>query len=423
MLVTEINTADIPKLISSFARVIEDRHWLRQVEQCDMEIRGNRFLSGYLRTEHNIAYQLSFVSGLIRKYGCIPLAHCNQTAIYPAVAFAAQTLSAINGFGRIEGDRFRKRVQGAFKNPNDMRALRLELVVATHFLRMGSQVSWPEVTGEGRFDLLIEDLSPGGLEVECKSISPDKGRKIHRREILEFYQLLKPNIAPLVRGLSQGLFAVLTLPGRLPKAYEDRQALVRACCEITLSQRCQIMPGGANLRIGQFATDQLGQLKPGASYIENRDVIDRITGTQNKEAMVVGTKSGGTFVFVMQSAKEDALLRTTFDVLSDAARDQLTGSRAGLLVAGFDGLGAEELRSIAAQDGDFSNPPTALRVHVSHFLASRERNHVVGTGFLSTESLQAKDRGVVSSGGLSYYFPRPESSFWCEDFREIFRPK
>jgi DNA-directed RNA polymerase subunit alpha len=38
------------------------------------------------------------------------------------------------------------------------------------------------LVGGGTFDLLVTDIGSDGVEVECKSVSDDKGRNIHRRE-------------------------------------------------------------------------------------------------------------------------------------------------------------------------------------------------------------------------------------------------
>ncbi|HKT42274.1 MAG TPA: hypothetical protein VJQ86_07960, partial [Rhodanobacteraceae bacterium] len=181
MLATEINTSDIPFLFTNFKQKIKEKHWLRQVKECKTAIRGNLLLKAYLQKEYEIAYQLSHMSDLAHQYGRIPPAYCMDRTIYPAVGFMAQVLSAIKQLAPADADRVLGRVKGAFKNPDDMRALRLELTAATHFIRRGKTVSWPEITGTGRFDLLVEGLGTGALEVECKSISADKGRKIHRR--------------------------------------------------------------------------------------------------------------------------------------------------------------------------------------------------------------------------------------------------
>jgi len=141
---------------------------------------------------------------------------------------------------------------------------------------------------------------------------------------------------------------------------------------------------------------------------------------RNREGMLVRTDKGGAIAFVVQSAIEDSFLDSTFNTLGDAAKCQLTGRRAGLLIAGFDGLNGEQLISIAEQDNDPQQHPTALAIGVSDFLSSENRGHVIGVGFVSRGSLRPVEQGIVDSGGAAYYFPCRESSMWKDEFSSLF---
>jgi len=92
-------------------------------------------------------------------------------------------------------------------------------------------------------------------------------------------------------------------------------------------------------------------------------------------------------------------------------------------MAGFDGLDSEQLLSIARQDNDPQFPPTGLKIKVSRFLSSHNRDHVVGVSFLSRSVLRLVADGIVDSGGTAYYFPRRESPFWHDDFSGQFAPR
>ena len=72
-----------------------------------------------------------------------------------------------------------------------------------------------------RFDLLVTDMGNDGVEVECKSVSDDKGRNIQRREALDFHHLMIREMAHIRRTLRIGLSVVLTC--RSPSAGEARQ--------------------------------------------------------------------------------------------------------------------------------------------------------------------------------------------------------
>ena len=421
MPLTELSTARIPEVYRQFAAVVGDGHWKNRVGQLKLEIRGNRFLAQHLQNENALAYQFERLRELTAKFGQIPQWEADNHAIYPAASFAAQVLSIMEVSPRQFAEQLRRRVHGAFKNPDDMRGLRLELSAATHFARRARRLAWPEMTGEGTFDLLVKDVGPHGLAVECKAISEDTGRKIPKREVLDFYGRLWPHLQPTIKGLSTGLSAVLTVPGRLPTKHADRLTLARQYGAAVFSGRDASLPDGSTIRVAEFDANLLGDIPSTNRPGEVRAVIDEVSKTYNRQAMVVGTHTGGALALTVQSRSDDKLMKAVFDKLSDSAKRQLPGDRPGMFLVGFQGIDGGQLLSIAGQDQDVAQSPTALRLAVSRFLASSERDHVVGVGFLSESALMSEQEGLVESGGTAYYFPKRESSLWSEDFSGLFQ--
>jgi hypothetical protein len=222
MLTIELHTRDIPEIYERFAREIGERSWKARAASLKQEIKGNPFL-GNLQQEEAITFQLERLREMQSQFGGQAVQAYNDHFHYPAASFATQVLSVLDNSSPILAGRFRRRVHGAFRNPAEMRALRLELMTATHFLRAGRAVSWPEMNadtsmqGVGMPDLVVEDLGPSGLEIECKSFSEEKGRKIGRRDALQFFWLLKSRHWDRLRLLSVGVVVVVTVPRNLPK--------------------------------------------------------------------------------------------------------------------------------------------------------------------------------------------------------------
>lgn len=420
MLLTELRTADIPDIYRDFAAFVGEGHWRQRVKLLKSEIRGNRFLAEYLESENAIAYQLDHLAQVRSRFGAIPFAETNNRQIYPAISFAAQVLAMAGASSRSLSEQLRRRVHDAIKKPEAMRALRLELTAATHFARRGRRLSWPEMTGGGTFDLLVEDIGPQGLEVECKSIGEDKGRKIHKREALDFYGLLWPHVQPTIKGLKTGLSAVLTLPGRLPERHAERVRLARDFGRVIFQGADASLHDGSAARVREFDPTVLGDIPNGQPKEQVRAAIDEVTGTQNRQTMVVGTNAGGALALTLQSIQDDALLKAIFDTLSDSARRQFSGRRGGMFVVGLHGIGGDQLLSVAQQDQDPGEAPSALRMAVSQFLGGSDRDHVVGVGFLSEGALQPLEHGLLESSGTAYYFPKRESPMWAEDFAGLF---
>lgn len=420
MLVTELFVEQTPELYTRFASVIGERHWKHRSSTLRQEIKGNRLLEKHLRTENSVVFQLDHLRELQAKCGVIPLQALANGRIYPAVSFAAQVLSIMENSSVSQAEKLRRRVHGALKNTDDLRALQFELVAATHFIRRGYRVSWPEMNGLGTFDLLVEDAGPAGLEIECKSISEDKGRKIHRREAIEFNSILSSHLNSVKRSLKTGLSAVLTVPGRLPTRYNDRVALARRFATQILEGRSTAFDDGSDIRLTDFDLGKLGHIPSMMDYEKVRTSIDEVTGTSNRETMVIGTRAGGALIITLQSRGNDILMQAVFDTLSDSAKRQLTGTRPAVFLTEFHGLTDAQLLSIAQQDNTPGEDPTALRLAASKFLSSNGRDHVVGIGFLSKSGTTAVRSGVTDAGGSAYYFPKRESPFWNDAFSGMF---
>lgn len=420
MILTELHTAEIPDVYAKFASVVGEKHWKQRVAVLRQEIRGNAFLRDHLLRENAIAFQLDRLRELAAKHGRVPLWEVNNEELYPAASFAAQVLSFMDGSSKLLAEQFRRRVHGAFKNPDDMRGLRLELMAATHFLRRGRQVSWPEMTGEGNFDLLVSDVGPDGLEVECKSISVDKGRKIHKRESIDFFSLLHPFLKSTTAGLSSGLSATITVPARLPTSFRERQALAKEAAAAIFTGRSETLSNGCTVRIGDFDVASLGDIPNARSVQDVRAAVDSATGTSNRHSLIIGTSSGGALALALQSAADDNFMDSVFDTVKDSASRQLSGRRGGMFLVGFQGITGAQLQSIAGQDEDSAQPATALRLGVSKFLSGAGRDQMVGVGFLSESGLTPVQHGLVDSGGAAYYFPKRESPMWSEQFSGLF---
>lgn len=418
---TEVYTAQIPEIYRRFAREIGDANWKNRVANIRQEIRGNRFLDEYLTQENAVPIQLERLRTLFEKYGGIPQEEINNHENYPALSFATQILSILENSSMPFSEQLRGRVRGAFKNPNDMRALRLELSAATHFSLRGLSIKWPELTKVGSVDLLIEDIGPSGLEVECKSISEDKGRKVTKREALDLYGLMWPQLQPIRKNLRVGLSAVLTMPARIPTLFKERKELACQFARHIFSGKSATLIDGTQIRINEFNLSRLPEL-PSQSITpkEIRSSIDDVTGTSNRQTMLIGTEGGGALALAIQSASDDSMMKMVFDTLSDSAMRQFSGDRGGMFFTGFQGLNGQQLLSIAGQDQNPENQPTALRIAVSKFLSSSTREHIVGVGFLSESGLQPISSGLVKSSGTAYYFPKRESSYWDESYSGLF---
>lgn len=179
------------------------------------------------------------------------------------------------------------------------------------------------------------------------------------------------------------------------------------------------MASGASIRITHFEPATFNMVREGDRRALRR-VINEISGTYNRESMIMGSRFGGVLMLAIESALDDEWQKAVFDTLSEAAKRQLTGTRAGLLLAALDGLDYDQLRSIALDDRAGDRKPSEVQDGVSKFLDSTSRDHVIGVGFVSRSGILSDQGGIVRSGGSAYYFHKKQSPFWSDDFKGLY---
>lgn len=415
MIATSINAADVPKILDRLRQLVGERYWENRVQAIRSEIKGQPFLREHLQREYTIAF------GLVRWFDEVARQRGNplERTLLPAFRFAANVVAVYESIPVQSRSAFIGRVRGCLKNPEDMRALELEFAVATHFAQRGHRLTWPETDGSGQFDLLIHDICDDGLEVEVKSISSDKGQKIHSREALQIAHKAAAALEPLARRLQSGLAIVVTVPDRLPAAHNDQVRLVAQIRTAVLSGNNLNTDDGVDIRLKDFRAEDYPQLKPPMSEAM-RNEIDAVSGTKNRFGIVFGRISGAPMVLVLQSRNSDQFMRYTFDTIEDAAKRQLSRVRPGVVLGGLDGTSASELIEVAQQDFKTGDAPTALRVATSRFLSGRNIDHLVGVAFLSRSEFGEETEDIVQSGGSAYFFARRESPKWHVDVERVF---
>lgn len=418
----EVRQETIPSFFRRFCEVVGENSWIDHVAHIEDEIKRNPLLIEYLPKQNSLALALTKCSLAAASNGNrLPLDVTNDPVLFEAHTFAVQTLGLIDAarqFSAKRADSLVSRIRDALRYPTAIQALQLEARVATHFVRAGQTVRFPELGGGGeRFDLLVESLGPAGLEIECKAVTHDKGRKIHRGQALEFFHLAFPMIKIISNDLVSGLAVVITVPGRMP--YPGHlEMFVRAVGQQILTGKDGLMQDGTQVRLVDFSTVELGELTRPPSA-KSREAVSRITGTDNRECIIYQAEGkAGVVVMVLQSAQADSMLHEVFATLAESAGRQLTGRRAGAFIGGFQGLDREVLLETARNEGR-NGSYSPLAWETSRFLERTEFPHVVGVGFLSApENNELPDEKAPK--GIAYYFPKPSSSFWHADFSGMF---
>ena len=401
-LATDVYSDEFARHFRRFADLIGPDTWIRRSELILGDIRGNHFLRDYLSKENRIALALLELHLHSQQHGTLPVPLVRSEGHYEACAFITLFLSI---YGRTEPAAQRqllRRTASALDNPDDLRALQFEWLLATHLTKRGFILEFPELCGTGTIDL-VASKDDVATEIECKSISHRKGRQIHRRDALEMHAVISREVTPYIRNLNVGLAVRVIVPNRLPRRAAQRVELSRQIRHSILSGGA-INPADVEVRVQQFKLDGTPLVGETLDEGKIRTYVKEQFGIDNKEVMLFGTRHKCKAIISLESARPDRMLPYTFDAIADACDRQLSSERPGVICVKLEDVTAEELAEIGSESGD----PTALRRASSRFIESRRRSHLVCLSFFSDGPLVFRN-GAVSRQGRSYFFDNPDS--------------
>jgi hypothetical protein len=398
---TEIHSNDFPAVFNRFEQIVGSNIWHRRVTKIREEARGNQYLRNYLQYENRVAFVLEAYSKHKASYGAPPSIFIQDAAQYETVAFAAQTVTFMQAAEPKVAQAFRARVRGAFNNPPDLRGLALEMLIAMHLQRQGALIKLPT---DGTYDWLAEQDGLS-IEVECKSLSNDKGRPIHHRESLDLFHLARKAIGKIADGVTGGLLVDVRLPGKLPGAYKVRRDI---CTEI---RQAALSGAGhtSDLTTVSLHSFALGELPLRGDASDNPRVNDflkrRYGVVHGRYAAAHSTRGGGLLVIAVGSEIPEDTIGETMQEIKKAASDQLTGVRPGIICVKFEAVTADELVELAGAH------PTALTRRLSELWRSTSMQQVAHVVFLADGTIEQKSSGAWSRSGASYDFANPSSSY------------
>lgn len=424
MLTTELHQNQIPAVFAQFLAVMGERAWLEPAQDVGSQIAQWPYMREHHLIQHRVVMALRQCSIAAQKNGGIlPGEFTDGPVFLETFVFAFQVLQLIDAARRISNKRASiliSRVREALRSPRMLQAMQLEARVATHFVVAGRRVLFPELgSSTENFDVLIEDLGPTGLEIECKVVTHDKGRKIHRTEARHFLGRLQssPFMQSVAKNLKRGLAVRVTVPARIPPA-ENLEDFHTAIEQQILAATSAVLGDGTQVNLIEFDAADLGRLEHPVSQF-TKDAVERITGAKNPHFFIHRAEGhlGGVVLVVIDGAQPDSMLHEMFTTFAESAGRQLTGSRAGALMATFEGLGSDALLDVAANEGN-GGIYSPLAWETSAFLERSDYPHVVGVGFLSEPDFSTTD---ASKGGVTYWIPKPTSPpLWSPELSGLF---
>lgn len=397
-----VQQEQIPRLINQFVGIVGTEAWKRRFDWLRQELTENEHMQDWLLERCGLEWTLMQVAtaGELKDASRYRL---DLPGRYELAAFAAGITAIHSQVSTAAQNRLRGQIVDGLKTDKGLLSLQHEVSTAVHLVQAG-------------FDLTCHDLETGGgvdfiaehdgleIEVECKMFSGDIGRRIHKRAQAKLFRRLRDRLLQVVDGLNTGLLVRITFPVRLSNA-DSQHAHVCKAVDAGLLSGNGFQSDECSVSILEFDILKSPFHSVSKQPIDQsmaREFVVALTGNRNPAMVVLFTEAGQILIVLFESAKSDDVLGGIRHQLREAAANQFSVSRPGVLVAQIHELTNEQLFELAGSNSiDRAHAPK-LQVMTSDLLQSASRRHVHSVVYLGTPDFQS-DRGVVSSRRISYF--------------------
>jgi hypothetical protein len=245
-----------------------------------------------------------------------------------------ETYGRLSAFGRRA---LRGRLRSALQAETGFAALYLEMDIGLRLMNEGYDVEFPDLEGTARFDIQFLKSSVEG-EVECKSLSADAGRKIHRKDFYRFVEQIIPILAGRAEQGSDEIL-LITLVDRLPRDLKQKAELQEATRRLANEVSVGQVRGSFFRVVRESYFGKIGK----ETFANEREFYNRCCDVFGKDIHVTGAvTSNGTCLVVMRSQQEDDHSKPWLEATEKAA-SQFSGKRPAFIAMQFNDIAAADL--------------------------------------------------------------------------------
>lgn len=198
-----IQDREVPSLLKRLVDITGASPWHKKFSTIQQQFEENRFLGDWIRERHGI--EVKFAQLLIqeRRQGGFPL-QLQDKLHYELAGFAAGVVRIYEQLSSRGRHRLRGMLLDGLKPDNNLLSVQHEMVTAVHLISRG-------------YDLVPNDLEVGSgvdfvasedgleIEVECKCITGDLGRKLVRRKVLALNRHIAAHVERIHKSAARGI--------------------------------------------------------------------------------------------------------------------------------------------------------------------------------------------------------------------------
>jgi hypothetical protein len=272
--------------------------------------------------------------------------------------------------------RLRGAVRGGLNSESGLAPVALEMAVATHLSNAGFEVDFVDLEGRQRFDLLARKEGIE-LEVDCKTVSGDVGRPVHRHRALELFRLIRSTLTEQVDH-HRSKAILIFIPGSLPGSSEYMERLSNLVIQAIREQRDRSVVGLGDVRLSDLDVGNraFGQARE-PSEDELAQIIHNTFGTPDSHAISMHRPGAAAVVAAIQSERTTRVLDGIYRPLKSSAEEQFSRKNPALLAVRLMDLTSPQLDRLAAEESN------GLGGICNRLFAGVTRDHLYGVAFLA----------------------------------------
>lgn len=322
------NVASQAAYITHFFNLVGKNRWYKRINQLYAEQKASPYFSKIVSDYHWLELAISHQADVLAEEGKLRPESMNLHALV-ALQFVTAVVEIHSRLSRDAQIQLVGRLRDGLKAESGFAAVYLEVDIAIILMTAGYDVRFLDIESSANYDL---EFSRNGFigEVECKSLSVDAGRRIHRKDFYRFVQTLVPQLNAHL-SLEQQEVLVITLDGRLPSNVSKQAELHRVAAVMLEKNAPKIMCGA------KFQIERLDFKKClGTTPYRNKHAFSNFCKKKfGPNSHIAGSlsESGGCLV-VMRSEREDDTSKPWLYAMRKAA-SQLTGQRPGFIAVQF----------------------------------------------------------------------------------------
>lgn len=325
---------DLAVYFSDFLKITGDTRWWKKVSQLDKVGQQSIYQAKIISDYHWLELELSAQISIWRNHGRLLPQEVIPRSM-AALLFSGMTVEVHKRLTTAGRRSLAGRLRDGVKT--NFAGLFFELEVALGLLDEGFDIEFPEFEGAATYDIRFQNGDIVG-EVECKSISADAGRKIHRKDFYRFIDALAPNIRERTKDSTRTVL-VVTLDDRMLPDVES-QSVLR-----TVASRVLIEPDLMQLTGPDFVVgwEPFERRLSNADFTNPKELYARCSRAFGPNCHVSGlTSEKGGCLVVVRSRRADDPSKPHLEALKKAI-SQLSGNHPGFIAVQFEDIEAPDL--------------------------------------------------------------------------------